>query len=502
MFTVSIDLQRTFLDAAAKKGIPSSENSLFLKWLRYYLDFCLKYDHRKEEKASLDLFLKKLQEKRQTPAQVEQASRAIFLFYGVLFPGKPFQANCKTIIPSGGKISNQPQGNTPNFQAKSPGKLGSSLPAKPRDTVSLINRGRQHSQELFPRRRHPFQSPSLIAPNPGIHAPQTGASWAKEFQELENEIQIRHYSPKTGKAYGIWLRKFQAFVRSKAPEMLATSDVKEFLTFLAVRERMSASSQNQAFNALLFFFRHVLKKEFGKVEGVVRAKRKPHIPVVLSRQEIEEILGRLSPPFGLVVKLLYGCGLRLFECLQLRVHCFNFAEGNLTVHDGKGKKDRTVPLPARILPEIRKHLELVKTLHQKDLAADYSGVFLIDSLERKYPTAPKKFSWQWFFPAIQLTRVPGTTEVRRFHLHETHVQRAISAAVEETGICKRASAHTFRHSFASHLLQANYDIRTIQELLGHSDVKTTMIYTHTVKSVTKKEAKSPLDFEMPDKEEK
>jgi integron integrase len=498
MHSISIDLQKKFLEALGKKSIPAKENSFFLKWLRYYLDFCLKYGHRKEDKASLQLFLQKLQEKRQTPVQVEQASRAVLLFFEILYPGKPTQPEHKAAYPSGGERPKRSQESKPFFPAKSSQRHGAASPMKLKGTPSPIDRKKQSLRELYPLQKPPSRIASLSEPVPETGIPQTGASWVKEFQELGNEIQIRHYSPKTGKAYGIWLRKFQTFTRSKTPEFLTTSDVKEFLTSLAVRERMSASSQNQAFNALLFFFRHVLKKEFGKVEGVVRAKRKPHIPVVLSRQEIEEIMARLSPPFDLVVKLLYGCGLRLFECLQLRVHCFNFAEGNLTVHDGKGKKDRTVPLPTTILPEIRSHLELVKDLHQKDLAGGYSGVFLLDSLARKYPTAPKKFSWQWFFPAIQLTRVPGTTEVRRFHLHESHVQRAISAAVEQAGIYKRASAHTFRHSFASHLLQANYDIRTIQELLGHSDVKTTMIYTHTVKSTTKKEAKSPLDFEMPD----
>jgi integron integrase len=257
---------------------------------------------------------------------------------------------------------------------------------------------------------------------------------------------------------------------------------------------VSASTQNQAFNALLFFHRHVLKREFGKLEGVVRAKRKPYIPVVLSREEIDAVMKHLAPPYDLVVKLLYGCGLRLFECLHLRVHCFNFDAEVLTVHDGKGGKDRTVPLPKTILPELRAHLDSLKDLHQSDLDRGYTGVFLINALERKYPNAAKDFIWQWFFPAQQLTRVPSTGELRRYYLHETLVQKAIKQAVGKARICKRASAHTFRHSFASHLLQANYDIRTIQELLGHADVRTTMIYTHTVKSVTLKEAKSPLDF--------
>ena len=172
----------------------------------------------------------------------------------------------------------------------------------------------------------------------------------------------------------------------------------------------------------------------------------------------------------------------------------NFDAGILTVHGGKGQKDRTVPLPEKILLELRGHLESLKDLHERDLKRKYAGVFLVNALEQKYKNAAKEFIWQWFFPAKNLTRVPETGEYRRYYLHETHVQKAIKEAVGESKICKRATAHTFRHSFASHLLQANYDIRTIQELLGHSDVRTTMIYTHTIKSQTKKEAKSPLDF--------
>ncbi len=318
--------------------------------------------------------------------------------------------------------------------------------------------------------------------------------WFLAVDGIKNEIKLRHYSIKTQKAYTLWAEKLRYFTKNKLPETLTPDDVKEFLTFLAVKKKVSASSQNQAFNALLFFFRHVLKREFGKIDGVVRAKKKPYIPVVLSRKEVDLIIDNLRWPYSLVVKLLYGCGLRLSECMNLRIHNFNFDHHVLTIHDGKGKKDRTVPLPEAIRNELQKQTNQVIALHDIDLRDHYSGVFLPDRLEKKYKNAPKELIWQWFFPAKELTFVSDANEYRRYHLHETHVQKAIKGAVRKSKILKRASAHTFRHSFASHLLQANYDIRTIQELLGHSDVRTTMIYTHTVRSRTKKESKSPLDF--------
>jgi len=270
--------------------------------------------------------------------------------------------------------------------------------------------------------------------------------------------------------------------------------VKEYLTYLAVQCQVSASTQNQAFHALLFLFRHALKQDFGEHKDVPRAKKSKVIPVVLSRKEIDAVLKHLQYPYDLVVKLLYGCGLRLFECLQLRVKDFNFEARILTVH-GKGKKDRTVPLPETIVPELAAQLELVKTIHDQDLAAGYAGVFLDDRLEKKYPSAARDLAWQWFFPQKTLTRVAAAQELRRYHLHEKHVQDALYEAVRRARLTKRVTSHTFRHSFATHLLQANYDIRTIQELLGHSDVRTTLIYTHCIPSRTVKEAKTPLIFE-------
>lgn len=322
----------------------------------------------------------------------------------------------------------------------------------------------------------------------------TGTDWRPVFDRLSSEIKLRHYSPKTLKAYTGWARHLQNYTKNKDPKYLTPDDVKGFLTHLAVERKVSASSQNQAFNALLFLFKHVFKVEVAPLKDIPRAKRKHYIPVVLSRQEVDKIIGRLPPPYDLVVKLLYGCGLRMAECLNVRVQDLNFDTGILTVHNGKGIKDRTVPLPESIIFELNAQMENVFQVYQNDLDTGYAGTFLPERLGEKYKTAARELSWQWVFPAKTLTLVPEKKEYRRYHLHESHVRKAIKRAVKKTKINKRATAHTFRHSFASHLLQANYDIRTIQELLGHRDVRTTMIYTHTVESVTIKKAKSPLDF--------
>ena len=435
MLKIPSQIMSLYDELLAETGIPVRSHFLYKKWLRYYLDFCHKYHFEPSTRENISLFLNKLEEKNQNELQRKQAAHAISIFHEIRLPNSEKRGDNEVI----------------------PKKKG--LPS-PDTSVKLL----------------------------------TNADWTSVYNSLDAEIKIRHYSPKTLKAYRGWVRQFQNFTKSKGPQLLCNADVKDFLTFLAVKRKVSASSQNQAFNALLFFFRHILKTQFGEIKDVPRAKRKPYIPVVLSRPEIDTIVANLSHPYELVVNLLYGCGLRLSECLNLRINSFNFDNLILTVHDGKGQKDRTVPLPEKIIPDLKKHLDLVISLHENDLASGYAGAFMFDQLEKKYKNAAKKLIWQWFFPAKTLTLLPDTQEYRRYHLHDTHVQKAIKRAVKKAKILKRASAHTFRHSFASHLLQANYDIRTIQELLGHSDIKTTMIYTHTLKSMTIKEAKSPLDF--------
>jgi integron integrase len=441
-----------------QKKIPKSEHSNFRKWLRYYFDFCRKYHYTDSKRESLPHFIKKLQEKRQSPDQQKQAAFAISLYYSIVRSGR--KDNLLASEDSRGKAQ-------PSYKQKQ------SLSPIPHNLVTLP------PDPVNSKKRAAFEN---------------ARGWMEAIHGLSSLIKIKHYSPKTLWAYTNWVKKFQGFIRNKNVQSLSSVDVKNFMEYLAVKRKVAASTQNQAFNALLFFYKNIIKKNFGDHSKTLRVKRRRYIPIVLSKEEVHSILERLAYPNNLIVKLLYGCGLRMFECLNLRVNNFNLNAGILTVHDGKGKKDRTVPLPETILPELKAHLERVKNLHQRDLNSGYDGAFMFDAIEKKYKNCTKELIWQWFFPAKKLTTVPDTKEIKRYHFHETHVQVAIKSAVKELGICKRVATHTFRHSFATHLLQANYDIRTIQELLGHSNVRTTMIYTHTIKSQTVKEAKSPLDF--------
>ena len=356
-------LQEQFEEYLRNKSIPNSSRGAYKKWLRYYLDFCRKYNFPPIRKESLPHFIRKLQGKKRTKMQQEQAVNAITLYYEILTAkGLPNKR--------------------PTPQTSSPPGYA---PLKDKKHISVqeaVARPIQYKKVMPHPSRDSEPSSTVHGPSytvspygKGYVERENGASWEVEYSLLADEIHVRHYSSKTLKTYKGWVRKFQTFTRSKTPELLSSNDVKEFLTFLAVKRKVSSSTQNQAFNSLLFFYRHSLKKDFGKIDGVVRAKRKPHIPVVLSREEIDEILKKLDPPYDLVVKLLYGCGLRLFECLNLRVNCMNLDAGILTVHDGKGQKDRTVPLPETLLPELREHLELLKKLHEKDLKKNMQVCF-------------------------------------------------------------------------------------------------------------------------------
>ncbi|MBI3000326.1 MAG: integron integrase, partial [Deltaproteobacteria bacterium] len=305
-----------------------------------------------------------------------------------------------------------------------------------------------------------------------------GASKPRLLDQVRQAIRTRHYSYRTEKAYIHWIKRFIFFHDKRHPAEMGEAEIGQFLSSLATDSHVSASTQNQALNALLFLYREVVRKEIGYVDGVVRAKRLHRLPVVLTRQEVRSILGCLGGSDWIMAMLLYGAGLRLMECLRLRVKDIDFASNQIVVRAGKGDKDRHTMLPAAVKEPLAKHLDLVRRQHQRDLERGLGRVALPNALERKYPNAGKEWGWQWVFPATShyVDRVTG--EKRRHHLHESVLQKAVKEAVREAGVPKPASPHTLRHSFATHLLEDGYDIRTVQELLGHTDVSTTMIYTH------------------------
>ena len=425
MFGIPPAVHRDFLAVLDRDSIPSNRKPYFIKWLRYYLDYCQKYNQLTDQKDSLDSFLIKLSEKGQDSFRQQQAAHAVSIYW---------------------RIKSGPKGQN--------------------------DRGKSQAQE----------------------EDDCDAKWDAAVLALKRRIETLQYSKKTYNTYSHWLRAFQKFTANKDPDAVTAKDAAEFFTYLASEKKVASTTQNQAFNSLLFVFRHIWNREFEGFEGVVRAKRSNYIPVVLSREEVQLVISKLKHPQNLMVKLMYGCGLRLFECVSVRVNCLNFDSGILTVHDGKGKKDRTVPIPEKLVPDLNRQIARVERLLEKDREVGFAGPFLPSALSRKLKSSGKELPWQWLFPAPKLTLVPETDELRRYHAHEKKLSSCIRIAAREAKLTKRVTAHTFRHSYASHLLQANYDIRTIQQLLGHSDVKTTMIYTHTVDLKTIKEPKSPLDF--------
>jgi integron integrase len=281
-------------------------------------------------------------------------------------------------------------------------------------------------------------------------------------------------------------------MQDRDPHLLEANDMKKYLTHLALHGRVSASTQNQAFNGLLFLYRHILHKELDDLTSVVRAKRKVNLPTVLSRDEVKKLLSFLDRPYLLMAQLMYGCGLRLMECLRLRIKDLDFENDLLMVRSGKGEKDRALVMPGRIREELSRHVAFVKEIHDQDMKMGYGEVSLPDALEKKYPGAPKEWGWQWVFPAEKLSVDPRTGKVMRWHIHPAAIQHAVKEAVRKAEVPKMASCHTLRHSFATHLLEAGHNIRTIQDLLGHKHVNTTMIYTHVIRKKPS-EIRSPLD---------
>ncbi|NOT06090.1 MAG: integron integrase [Anaerolineales bacterium] len=315
----------------------------------------------------------------------------------------------------------------------------------------------------------------------------------KLLEQFRDQIRIKQYSPRTEKTYVHWVREYILFHNKRHPREMAVPEINQFITHLVVERKASASTQNQAISAILFLYRNLLNITLDETAlDFIRPKKGKRVPIVLSKDEARAVIASLAGPYKIMAQIMYGSGLRLMECLRLRVKDIDFENHRILVYDGKGGDDRVTMLPESLIVPLREHLKEIKIIHQKDLAEGFGSVYMPFGLDKKIPTGHKQWIWQYLFPASTLSPDPETKTMRRHHIHETALQRAIRDAARAAKLEKRVTPHTFRHSFATHLLQNNYDIRTIQELLGHKDVKTTMIYTHVLQRGGLA-VKSPLD---------
>ena len=302
----------------------------------------------------------------------------------------------------------------------------------------------------------------------------------KLLDEVRYTIRTRHYSKRTEDSYINWIKRYIYYHQKRHPKEMDAKDINKFLTHLAVKEKVSASTQNQALCAIVYLYKNVLKKDVGDLGELVWAKKPKRIPVVFTKSEVKAVLSQLEGVKWLMGMLLYGAGLRLTECLRLRVKDIDFEYKQISVRDGKGEKDRITMLPEKVIEPLKEQMKYVKILFEKDIREDYTTVYLPYALERKYPNAGREFGWRYIFPSDKISKDPRTGIRRRHHIHESKLTKTVKQAVRRCGISKQVSCHTFRHSFATHLLEEGYDIRTVQELLGHSNVNTTMIYTHVI----------------------
>ena len=331
-----------------------------------------------------------------------------------------------------------------------------------------------------------------------IAPPEPSVAPHRLLDRVRWHLRVKHYSLRTEELYAHWIRRFILFHEKRHPAEMGEEEIAAFLSHLAIDGHVAASTQNQAFSALLFLYHQVLDRKLEYVTGVERVRRPAKLPVVLTRKEAHAIIAHLRDEYRLMGELLYGSGLRLLEGLRLRVKDIDFAYAQITVREGKGLHERITLLPNRLKRPLREHLAHVREIHRRDLARGAGAVYLPFALKRKYPTAARDWRWQYVFPAAKLTVDPRSGETRRHHVHEKNLQNAVKQAIYAAGVPKAASCHTFRHSFATHLLEDGYDIRTVQELLGHKDVSTTMIYTHVLNKPGMR-IRSPLDAVNPDK---
>ena len=436
--------------------VPEHHHAFYLKWLNDYFEFCRLRELNIQGPIHLSHYSEFMRKAGRKEFQIQQAQAAVRLYWTHFCINPSWTA-------------------APSLSSSVSSTLPSPLSKPPSLNSTTIN----PSSKINPSAKNPVD--------------EITASWAMPLSRMKSELKRRNYSNKTFKSYTNWIHGFAKFLKFRPYESLSSNDAKDFLSYLANQQEVSASTQNQAFSALLFFYAKILQIDFSGLQNTPRAKRNQNVPIVLSRAETMQVLNELEGTLKTFTELMYGCGLRLSEVLQLRVQDVDLAGGNLIVYNGKGNKSRCLPLPKKIIPKLTAHLEEIKKLWQKDMTIINGGVFLNPSLVRKYPNAPREWPWQWVFPATKWLPASDDGKLWRFHVHESIIQKGIKRVVDRLQMTKRISPHTFRHSFATHLLQMGYDIRTVQELLGHTDVSTTMIYTHAVQSLSGKVV-SPLDM--------
>ena len=428
-----------YINVLLKNGIPEKKFKWYVNWITQFTRFMNLKPLEQCTAKDVNCFLNKLREENREAWQVEQATNALRFMY------RDFLRISWALMKSESAYENK-------------------------RAISDELQSCQFSQS----------QPYNTVFRDDVLTKEIESKYKELFNRLRAEIRTRHYSLSTEKTYAQWLRRFLYFHVKKPFKNLHAAEIKGYLEYLAVERKVSSSTQNQALNAIVFFFKQVMKKEVGDIGTFTRARQRKRVPVVLVREEVDRLLNALSGVHALMAGLLYGSGLRLMECARLRVKDVDFAQNQIVVRDGKGNKDRITILPKRYHEPLQDQLSHVKKVYEEDVAKGFGEASFLPSLERKYPNAPREWIWQYVFPSTGLSMDPRSGKIRRHHLHETVLQRAVKKAAYKVGINKRVTTHTFRHSFATHLLQNRYDIRTVQELLGHADVSTTMIYTHVL----------------------
>ena len=435
----------SYRQAAIVSGVPAKDAVGFVKWAEKFAAEAKDKPIRKRSVADIRKFLFELSIQRSIqPWQVQQAEEAlVFLYDGFLKLDLGLE-KVRPLLP-------RPGISIPNFNA----------PRQFKDRV--------------------------------LSKAEEKAGYGELYSRLRSAMRIRHYSIRTERAYEQWVGRLFSFYKVKPADSINADDIQNYLNYLAEERKVAASTQNQALNAIVFFFREVLKREPGDFSDFVRAKRPAHVPEVLTRPEVESLLDAMTGVNQLMAGLLYGAGLRLMECIRLRVKDVDFETRRITIRDGKGRKDRVTMLPERFLDLLKEQLEKARVLYDADLGKGVAGVYIWPGLDRKYPDAAREWIWQYVFPSNRLSVDPRSHITRRHHVHASSLQKAVKNAAAKAGLSKRATCQTLRHSFATHLLENGSDIGVVQELMGHSNVATTMIYTHVLKRPGIK-VKSPADY--------